>query len=126
MFHTSQIQHNTSPPKDALPVEPHLIPNYIQIRATWHQHALPHPIIPLTWSQHVQSLPAWERELIENNIEVDVRKVIGMIINDEPLMLCSDGGAILDIGSYRSAISDGKRVLIGIMGKVPGFRPNSF
>lgn len=49
-----------------------------------------------------------------------------MIINAKPLMVCSDGGAILDIGSYGSAISDGKSVIIGIMGKVPGFRPNLF
>ena len=49
-----------------------------------------------------------------------------MISNNEPIMLYSDGGAILDIESYGSAISDAKVILVGIMGKVPGFRPNSF
>ena len=113
-------------PQDALPVEPLYVKNFIQLRKIWQQSTPPPPTIPITWIQHIQSLPAWEKELIENNIEVDVQKLLHLINKNEPIMLCSDGGAILDIGSYGSAISDGNVILVGIMGKVPGFRPNSF
>ena len=62
-----------------------------------------------TWEQYVLTLPIWEQQLIGEVHLTATEKLKETLKAQAPLYMCSDGGAVHVIGSYRfsNSITDG-------------------
>jgi hypothetical protein len=113
-------------PTDAAPVD--ITPQPRFLVASLH-----HPINPttspptfLTFEDYTQSLPGWDRFLIENVLLLDLDCLLEQISNLHPLVFCSDGGAVNTIGSYGSIIATDDTILTETRGQAYGHTPRSF
>ncbi len=95
---------NSLPP-DASPVDLAVQPRFL-VASTHHPIEAP-PILPtfLTFEDYVQSLPGWDRFLIENVLLLDLDRLLDQISAMHPLVFCSNGGAVATVGSYGSIIA---------------------
>ena len=68
---------------------------------------------PLTWSEHIESLQAWEKSLLETNWEsASSRGLCAELIDESArLFIVSDGGQIGELGSYGWTIGTQEEIL---------------
>ena len=79
-----------------------------------------------TWETYIQNFPEWDRVLVEKTIEIDKKKLLEILRNGRDIILCSDGGADENNGSYGATIANKERILIVIQGRAFGNAPGSF
>ncbi len=81
--------------------------------ASTHHPIEPTPCLPtfLTFEDYVQSLPGWDRFLIENVLMLDLDSLLEQIASWNPLVFCSDGGAVATVGSDGSIIATDDTIL---------------
>ena len=87
--------------------------------------ATPRPTF-LTFEDYTQSLPGWDRFLIENVHLLDLDHLLEQIENMKQLVFCSDGGAVSTVGSYGSIIATDDTILTETRGQAYGHTPRSF
>jgi hypothetical protein len=113
-------------PSDSAPVDLARQPRFLV--ASQHQPivtATPRPTF-LTFEDYTQSLPGWDRFLIENVHLLDLDHLLEQIENMKQLVFCSDGGAVSTVGSYGSIIATDDTILTETRGQAYGHTPRSF
>jgi hypothetical protein len=113
-------------PPDATPVDLDPQPRFL-VASHYHLIAVtPSPPTFLTFEDYVQSLPGWDRFLIEDVLLLDLDSLMDHIASRQRLVFCSDGGAIATVGSYGSIIATDKTILTETRGQAYGDTPRSF
>jgi hypothetical protein len=80
----------------------------------------------LTFEDYTQSLPGWDRFLIENVHLLDLDGLLEQIDSMQQLVFCSDGSAVSTVGSYGSIIATDDTILTKTRGQAYGHTPCSF
>ena len=117
---------HTELPNDATPAEPYIAGKYIKIKKIGRMAIQQLPTIQTTWEQYINNLEEWDKVLVQENIDIDQNKLIQAMREKKEILICSDGGAKENIGSYGVTIANDNTVLIAIMGRAYGYRPRSF
>ena len=63
---------------------------------------------------------------MQENTDIDQKTIIKLLLENQDIIICSDGGAKGNTGSYGSAIANDTTVLIAIMGRAYGYKLRSF
>ena len=63
---------------------------------------------------------------MQENIDIDQKKLIKLLLEKQDIIICSDGGAKGNVGSYGSPIANDTTILSKIMGRAYGYKPRSF
>jgi hypothetical protein len=126
LFHPAHTTTVTALPNDATPVDLATQPSFF-VAGLYHPIA-PTPSQPsfFTFEDYVQSLPGWDRLLIEQVVLLDLDKLLDQISSPHPLVFCSDGGAVSTVGSYGSVIATDDTILTETRGQAYGHTPRSF
>ena len=112
---------------------PNLFPTDVISSTTFHRIGIVFPtnaLIPTpqhnNWGSYIQSLPLWERQIIQHNTIFDLHWLHAHIQHGQTFIQCSDGSANDTTGSFGSIISDGSSILATVQGHVAGLQPHSF
>ena len=79
-----------------------------------------------TWEDYVEKLPLWEQQLLSDIKIYSTEKLLKVLKEKEKIYLCSDGGAVNRVGSFRALITSATEILMEIKGKAYGHTPRSF
>jgi hypothetical protein len=87
------------------------------------------PIIPpiaMSFAEYIQTLPLWDRRLLQNVEITDVAGLIAHLRSDQPLFVVSDGGASDERGSFGALLATDDEIFVKLSGSTEGAAPGSF
>jgi hypothetical protein len=84
------------------------------------------PPIATSFPDYIQTLPLWDRRLLQNVEITEVAVLLALLRLDEPLFVVSDGRASDERGSFGALLATDNEIFVRISGSTEGAAPGSF
>ena len=126
LFHSQHFDTTTETPNDIIPVDGTYNKENISINSVSSIQPTPIKIKSKTWQEYITNLPLWEQQLLSNIKIHSTEKLIKILKAKEKIYMCSDGGAVKEVGSYGAVIASVTEILLELDGQVYGHTPRSF
>lgn len=126
LFFPTPIDITDTLPVDVIPVDGIQNAEHISISGSTTIIPMIPSRQPTTWDQYARTLTLWEQQLIGDIKIHSPDKLKTILLQQEPLFLCSDGGAVRTIGSFGAVIASATEILMELQGQAYGNTPRSF
>jgi hypothetical protein len=84
------------------------------------------PASPPTFPEYLQTLPSWDRRLLESVTLHNEQGLLTQLQSNDPLYIVSDGGAAGNLCSYGALVANSTEIYVSVAGTTEGILPGSF
>lgn len=126
LFQSKTSSINFSYPANCTPIDITCDSSFIRTSISWRILSIPSLVPILTWKEYVNRLLEWDLSLIQDQIIIWESEFLQQLKQDDPFLICSNGGAVVLSGSYASAIASNNKILIVLRGRAFRLLPCSF